>query len=156
MTLGLSGIHPGPNEGRTMAKAKAKSPATKRATEVEQPVPATQPAETPVAKASAAATAPVTKPADVIATIKAHLESKSGGTHAEILDDLVTKFPDRTRDGMHSTVKIQCNRLAKTTGRAVSSKDIQGRGRVYKFEDKGAIPGKEAVKAAQKPELASA
>lgn len=91
----------------------------------------------------------------VIGTIRTHLESKSGATQAEILDALVTKFPDRTRDGMSSTVKIQVSRLAKTTGREVQSKDIQGRGRVYKFVDAGPIPGKEVVKEAPKPEPAA-
>src|SRR5688500_9810178 len=84
----------------------------------------------------------------VIATIKSHLESKPGATKAEILDGLVKQFPDRSRDGMASTVQIQCSRLARTTGRAIIAKDVVDRGRVYKFEDQGPIPGKEVVKEA--------
>lgn len=91
----------------------------------------------------------------IIGTIKSFLESKTGGTQAEILDKLVEKFPDRSKDGMMSTVKIQCSRLAKTTGREISAKEIQGRGRVYKFVDAGPIPGKEVVKEAPKPEPAA-
>jgi ribosomal protein L31E len=90
----------------------------------------------------------------VIGTIKTFLESKTGGTQAEILDALVTKFPERTRDGMSSTVKIQVSRLAKSTGREIASKEIVGRGRVYRFVDAGPIPGKEVVKEAPAPEAA--
>jgi ribosomal protein L31E len=87
----------------------------------------------------------------VIGTIKAFLETETGATQTEILDNLVTKFPARTRDGMSSTVKIQCSRLAKSTGREIVSKNIEGRGRVYKFADKGAIPGVEVVAKADTP-----
>lgn len=134
-----------------MAKSKA------RVTRRPKLSPSMQAEEALRAKEMAESKAPAKseKPAGVIATIKAHLESKSGGTHAEILDDLVKKFPDRTRDGMHRTVKIQCNQLAETTGRAIATRDIQGRGRVYKFQDKGAIPGKEAVKETAKVEEAA-
>jgi hypothetical protein len=88
-------------------------------------------------KAAAAA-----KRADgVIGNIKQALEQDSGTTANEILDKLVEKFPDRTRDGMSSTVKIQFSRLAKSTGREIINQKIKGRGRVYKFADKGPIPG---------------
>lgn len=90
----------------------------------------------------------------VIGTIRKRLESKSGATQSEILDDLVTKFPDRTRDGMSSTVKIQCSRLAKTLNREIATKEVVERGRVYKFVDAGPIPGKEVVKEAPKVEPA--
>ncbi len=84
----------------------------------------------------------------IIGTIKSMLENATGATQTEILDALCAKFPDRKREGMASTVKIQCSRLAKTTKRVIVSKEIVDRGRVYKFEDVGAIPGKEVVKEA--------
>lgn len=88
----------------------------------------------------------------VIGTIKSFLESKSGATVAEVIEALVKKFPNRTRDGMLSTTKIQFSRLAKSTKRTIVNKEIKDRGRVYKFEDKGPIPGKEVVKTAPTPE----
>ncbi len=78
----------------------------------------------------------------VIGSIKAALETDKGVTQNEMLDILVGKFPDRTRDGMSSTVKIQFSRLAKSTKRDIHNAQIEGRGRVYKFADKGPVPGK--------------
>lgn len=77
----------------------------------------------------------------VIGTIRQALDTETGTTAAEVLDKLVKKFPDRTRDGMSSTVKIQFSRLEKSTGRDIINAKIVGRGRVYKFADKGAVPG---------------
>lgn len=85
----------------------------------------------------------------VIGTIKAALDTDAGTTQDEILDKLVAKFPDRTRDGMSSTVKIQFSRLAVSQGRSIINKKIVGRGRVYKFADKGPVQGVEEV--AEKP-----
>jgi hypothetical protein len=77
----------------------------------------------------------------VIGNIKSALETDTGTTANELLDKLEAKFPDRTREGMSSTVKIQFSRLAKSTGREIVNAKIVGRGRVYKFADKGPIPG---------------
>lgn len=88
----------------------------------------------------------------VIGTIKKALDTKAGTTQEEVLDELVKKFPDRTREGMSSTVKIQFSRLAKSTGRAIHNAAIEGRGRVYKFEDQGPVPGKVVEPAAKAPE----
>jgi hypothetical protein len=77
----------------------------------------------------------------VIGTIKAALDTNEGTTANEVLDKLVAKFPDRTREGMSSTVKIQFSRLEKSTKREIINQKIKGRGRVYKFADKGAVPG---------------
>lgn len=78
----------------------------------------------------------------VIGNIKAALDTEKGITQNEMLDILEKKFPDRSRDGMSSTVKIQFSRLQKSTGRDIHNAMIEGRGRVYKFKDKGAVPGK--------------
>lgn len=84
----------------------------------------------------------------VIGTIKASLDTNAGTTQNEVLDKLVAKFPERTRDGMSSTVKIQFSRLAKSQNREIHNANIEGRGRVYKFKDKGDIPGKVVAAAA--------
>jgi hypothetical protein len=84
----------------------------------------------------------------VIGTIKSMLDTKTGASQNEVLDALVKKFPERTRDGMSSTVKIQFSRLAKSTGREIHNANIEGRGRVYKFKDQGEVPGKIVVPAA--------
>jgi len=92
----------------------------------------------------------------VIGNIKKELESESGTTVDEVLNKLVQKFPNRTRDGMSSTVKIQFSRLAKSTGRPINNKKIVGRGRVYKFADKGEIPGVEDTGAKEAPAASEA
>lgn len=84
----------------------------------------------------------------VIGNIKQLLDTDKGVTVEEALDHLVSKFPDRTRDGMASTVKIQFSRLQKSTGRDIHNANIEGRGRVYKFADKGPVPGKVVEKQA--------
>lgn len=81
----------------------------------------------------------------VIGTIRAALDTTEGTTADEVLTTLVSKFPDRTREGMSSTVKIQFSRLQKSTGRNIINAKIKGRGRVYKFEDKGAVNGEVEV-----------
>lgn len=98
--------------------------------------------ETKAAEKEAAKKAAAEKRANgVIGTIKAGLLSKAGVTQNEILDQLVEKFPDRTREGMSSTVKIQFSRLSKSIG-TINNAMIEGRGRVYKAESAGTIPGK--------------
>jgi hypothetical protein len=87
----------------------------------------------------------------VIGTIKSALDTDKGTTANEVLDTLVAKFPDRTREGMSSTVKIQFSRLEKSTGREIINAKIVGRGRVYKFADKGAVPGEVETDAAPAP-----
>lgn len=77
----------------------------------------------------------------VIGTIRKALDTEKGTTANEVLNTLVAKFPDRTREGMSSTVKIQFSRLEKSTGRDIINAKIVGRGRVYKFADKGIVPG---------------
>jgi hypothetical protein len=75
------------------------------------------------------------KRSGVIAAIKAMLDTPSGATRSEILDELVTVHPDRDPDGMAVTVGIQVSRLAKSTGRPIVSFDVEGRGKVYGFAD---------------------
>ena len=121
-----SGIEPRPTRGRKYGEDSAKgSPQQERANLGS----GTRTVETPVIAPAPAA--PPKRAEGVIGTIKAMIDTKGGATQAEILDALVQKFPRRTRDGMSSTVRIQCSRLAKSTGRAIISKDIEGRGRVY-------------------------
>ncbi len=125
------------NEGNV---ATAAAPTADKSAEKE----AAKKAKAAEKEAQKAATA--AKRADgVIGTIKAGLDTTEGTTANEVLDKLVAKFPDRTRDGMSSTVKIQFSRLAKSTGRAIHNANIEGRGRVYKFADKGPVPGKVVV-----------
>lgn len=130
-----------PYEETKMATSTAPETATKSTTddaaEKRAQAAAAKKAEKEAAKAAAAA-----KRADgVIGTIKAALDTNEGTTSDEILDKLVEKFPDRTREGMSSTVKIQFSRLAKSTNREIINEKIKSRGRVYKFADRGAVPG---------------
>lgn len=81
----------------------------------------------------------------VIGTIKAALEQPQGTTRKEVLETLTQKFPDRDRDGMAVTVGIQFSRLAKSTGKPITSAKVEGRGRVYGFTDTLVLPKVEAV-----------
>ena len=140
-----------PYEESSMAEATA--PATKAEAES-----AERKAQREAAKAAKAAEKEASKAArlaknaeGVIGTIKSMIDTDTGATHEEILNVLVVKFPERTREGMTSTVKIQSSRLQKTTGRKIESANIVGRGRVYKFADKGPIPGEVVVPEAPAP-----
>lgn len=129
-------------------KAEAKAQERKAAKDTKAAAKATETAAKEAAKVDRTSNG-------VIGNIKAVLESDNGGTVNEILAVLTNKFPERTADGMKSTVKIQTSRLAKTTGRKIVSAEIQGRGRVYKFADKGEIPGERVVEQAA-PEVPAA
>jgi len=117
-----------PDEAKTKAEAKALELKQKRDAKEKE-------------KADAKAAAAAKRADGVIGTIKAALDTNEGTTATEVLDKLVQKFPDRTREGMSSTVKIQFSRLAKSQKREIINEKIKGRGRVYKFADKGAVPG---------------
>lgn len=119
-----------PDTAESKTKAEARALEQKQKRELKEKEKADK-------KASAAA-----KRADgVIGTIKKALDTAEGTTANEVLDTLVKKFPDRTREGMSSTVKIQFSRLEKSTKRDIINAKIKGRGRVYKFADKGAVQG---------------
>lgn len=122
-------------EAKTKAEAKAQERAAKKA-------------ERDAQKAKEKAEREAKRGNGVIGNIKQLLDTDKGTTVDEALDHLVAKFPERTRDGMASTVKIQFSRLAKSTGREIHNANIEGRGRVYKFADKGPVPGKVVEKAA--------
>ena len=105
-------------------------------------------------KASKKSAAKAEKGPGVIGTIKAMIDTKNGTTLAEFLEEATAAFPDRQVDAMSTTFRIQSSRLAKTLGRNIISAEIEGReGRVYKFADQGAIPGKPVVKAAPEPKV---
>lgn len=134
-----------PYEESTMATSsapttKAEAESAERKAERE-----TKKAAKEAEKAKAKAERDAKRGEGVIGTIKSMIDSPTGATVEEMLNALVKKFPERTRDGMTSTVKIQSSRLSKTTGRKIVSANIEGRGRVYKFQDLGTIPGKVVV-----------
>jgi hypothetical protein len=131
------------SEATTSAEAKAQEAKEKREAKKAEKAQAAADAKAAREKRSAEG---------VIGTIKAQLEKAKGATVDEILAVLVEKFPDRQADGMKSTVKIQTSRLAKTTKRKIATAEIVGRGRVYKFDDAGEIPGKRVEAAAETEE----
>lgn len=131
---------------QTEAKTKAEAEAQQRKADREA-----KKAEKAAEKEKAAKDREAKRADGVIGTIKTILESDRGGTVDEIMTTLTAKFPDRSPDGMKSTVKIQTSRLAKSTKRTIVNEVIKGRGRVYKFEDKGAIPGEREVAVAEAP-----
>lgn len=119
-------------EAKTKAEAKAQERAAKKA-------------EREAQKAKEKAEREAKRGNGVIGNIKQLLDTDKGVTVEEALDHLVTKFPERTRDGMASTVKIQFSRLAKSTGKPITSAKVEGRGRVYGFTDTLVLPKVEAV-----------
>jgi len=76
-----------------------------------------------------AKTAKEPKGPGVIATIKAAMARAKGATHAEMLNILVETFPERNREGMLSTCKIQANK------NATEKEKVEGRGLVYYIKE---------------------
>lgn len=129
-----------PDPGTATAAADAKTKAEAKTQEA-----AAKKAAKEAEKAKKKADALAKRSDGVIGTIRQALDTVEGTTANEVLNKLVAKFPDRTRDGMGSTVKIQFSRLEKSTGRDIINAKIVGRGRVYKFADKGVVPGEVEV-----------
>lgn len=69
----------------------------------------------------------------VIDAIRASLENPKGVSVDEILADLQKQFPERTIDGMRTTVRCQINRLPGKLGRTLQSRFDTERGKVYQW-----------------------
>lgn len=69
----------------------------------------------------------------VINTIIRQMGRKHGATVEEILDHLVEKFPERKRESMNTTVRIQIGKWPKANGVAVTKTNNPKRGKVYKI-----------------------
>lgn len=89
------------------------------------------PAKEKAAKAAPAkekAAKPGPKGVGVIAVIQHLMERKTGASVDEMVAALAEKFPDRSVEGMTSTVRIQVNRLPKKLGREVEKSTSEKRG----------------------------
>jgi hypothetical protein len=83
------------------------------------------------------------KKVGIIDTILEAMASENGASTKEILDKLQKKFPERDRDGMETTVRIQVTRLPKKFNFILKRTKDEKRGLVYKAPVS-------ALKAAQK------
>lgn len=103
-------------------------------------------------KADKKAAAKGAKAPGVIMTIYGLFDTDKGATLSEFLAVAKAKFPERDPNSMSTTFRIQSSRLTVTHGKKIHSAEIEGReGRVYKFVDRGPIPGKPVVKADPAP-----